>query len=107
MALNRALVGLPQDYLLPGVYEPTTAEKSLADQMLSALIEHWAIISAHDLAGFRDTWLWRSGRLTEQEQKYELVVDTRAYDILLDKLPYTLSPAMFPWADKPIYVQWR
>ncbi|MEL6536899.1 MAG: contractile injection system tape measure protein, partial [Bacteroidota bacterium] len=107
MALNRALTCLPQDFLLPAKYEPTSAEKALADQMLTAMIEHWAIISAHDLAGFRDTWLWRSGRLTEQEQKYELVVDTRAYDILLDKLPYTLSPAMLPWSDKPIYVQWR
>jgi hypothetical protein len=107
MVLNKVLCGLHPESFVPAFYDPTDEEKDMCNQMIEAIISHWTIISAHDVAGFRDTWLWRTGKLTLKEEKYELKVDKQPYDILMDSLPFTLSPATLSWCDKYIYVEWR
>lgn len=107
MLLNKLLCGMQLAMPTPAEYHPTEAEKEWCDGMINALVSQWEIIGAHDVSGFRDTWLWRTGKLTVKADKAKLVVDPKPYDILMDSLPYTLSPAMMAWADKPIYVEWR
>jgi len=107
MVLNKLLCGLPLHEVLPMPFEPTEQEKEVCSQMIQAIISHWTIISNSSAEGFRESWLQREGKLTKKGKHWELVVEKRAFDVLLDYKPFTLSPVGFSWMDKPIKVQWR
>ena len=107
MVLNKLLCGLPLYENLPMPFEANEQEKAITAQMLDAIIAHWKIISNSSHEGFRESWLQREGKLTKKEKHWELVVEKKAFDVLLDYKPFTLSPVGFSWMDKPIKVEWR
>jgi hypothetical protein len=81
-------------------------EKKLVNEMLTALSEHWSVIKGSAPDEVRGNWLVREGLLRECEEYWELVVKRQPYDILLDSLPFTLSPVKHPWMKKMIIIQW-
>lgn len=82
-------------------------DKDITGQMLDAVIANWQMIKNSSHEGFREAWLRREGKLTQQETSWDLTVEQKAYDILLDHLPYTLNQVKLPWMKMPINVQWR
>lgn len=95
----------------PGVYqrygmEVTNEQQIVLDDLIKAVISHWPAIGQSSIDGFRGNWLQRPGRLTESEDKWELIVEKRAYDILLNRSPFSFSIIKYPWMDKPLHVNW-
>lgn len=107
LVLNKLLCGLPIDEVIPTVFSPTEQEKETVNQLLAAIIGHWEIISNSTPQGFRESWLWREGKLVQKEKAWELTVEQKAFDVLLDYIPFTLSPASASWMEKGINVHWR
>jgi hypothetical protein len=81
-------------------------EKKLVNEMLSVLTTHWPVISNSTPDEVRGNWLVRDGRLLEHEDFWELTVERKPYDILLDSLPFTLSPVKFSWMSKRLSIYW-
>lgn len=107
MIMNKILCGLPVNEVLSTDIELSESEKTICDQMLDAIISHWKMVSNSSREGFRESWLQRDGKLTRKEKHWELLVEQRAFDILLDYKPFTLSPVKFAWMKQPIKVNWR
>jgi len=81
-------------------------EKNIIDGLISAAISHWPRIGKCSVDGFRGNWLVRDGLLTEQDDRWELTVEKRAYDLLISKSPFSFSIIRYPWMPKPLYVTW-
>jgi hypothetical protein len=84
----------------------TPAQTELANDLIGGVISHWAAIGKSSVEGFRGNWLVREGILQETEEQWELIVQTRPYDILMQTIPFSYNLIWLPWMDKPIYVTW-
>ena len=79
--------------------------------LLTAVISHWAIIGSTSVDGLRTSFLQRQGRLVchddEQGEPWYLRVEPRPFDMLLDRLPWSINPIKQPWMKRMLHVEWR
>lgn len=107
LVFNHLLVGLPMHIPLPKRLELTAEEKQIADSLLSAVKAHWPKMNGTSVKGFLQSFVTRTGRLEEQDEKWVLTVDDRTYDILLDSVPWGFRQIRLPWMKKYIQVKWH
>ncbi|MCY1001157.1 contractile injection system tape measure protein [Myxococcus sp. MISCRS1] len=106
LVLNKILCGLSVPTPIPSGIEMTPQEQSLCDRLLKALIANWAILSGTSVAGLRETFLQREGRLEQLEDRWKLQVQRKTLDVLVDQVPWSLSILTYPWMPQPLYVSW-
>lgn len=81
--------------------------KNLVDQMLQSIIHHWQALGATSVQGLRSAFLCRAGRLELQNESWQLKVENKAFDMLLDRLPWGITPLKLPWMPQALHVTWR
>jgi hypothetical protein len=106
LVLNKVLCGLPLSTPVASGIEVSPAQQELTEGLINAVIQYWSAIGSSSIEGFRGNWLVRDALLSETEENWELVVEKRPYDLLLDRLPFGYSLVSLPWMDKPLYVTW-
>ena len=107
LTLNKIFCGLPLTTPLQiSSITLTKAEQQLMESLFQAVIAHWPAIGSTSIEGFRGNWLVRDGMLLENEDRWELTVEKRAYDLLLNQSPFSFSILKFPWMPKPLHVTW-
>lgn len=111
--LSRLLCGVPPAELLPEV-DPLPADTvTLLDQLLQAVIAHWKAVGHTSVAGLRECFLQREGRLQQDKTpageppRWRLRVQTRGFDVLLDRLPWSFQTIRLPWMQGALHVEWR
>lgn len=82
-----------------------TTRDRLADLLQSA-VKNWSALKSTSPEGLRQAFLQREGLLYLGEEKCLLRIERQTQDILLDRLPYTLSMFKLPWLHHMIYVEW-
>ncbi|KQC01776.1 contractile injection system tape measure protein [Pedobacter sp. Hv1] len=106
LALNKILCGIPLNEPITNEIEINEEEVSLIEGLITTMIGYWGAIGSSSIDGFRGNWLIRDGLLIEYEDKWELTIEKRAYDLLIHQSPFTFSIIKYPWMNKPLYVQW-
>ncbi len=106
LPLNKVICGIELNAPIPAGIEITADQSELINGLIKAVIGYWPAIGETSIDGFRGNWLVRDGMLTEHEDKWELVVEKRAYDLLISKSPFAFSIIKYPWMEKPIHVTW-
>ena len=81
-------------------------DKNLIEELINAAISYWPEIGSCSIPGFRGNWLVRDGLLTEFEDRWELTVEKRPYDLLISHSPFSFSIIKYPWMPKPLHVNW-
>lgn len=107
LAFNRLLVACPFNVPLPKSLELTGKEIETVESMLVGVKANWPKMANTSVGGFQRSFIERDGRLEQQEGKWILTVENKAYDILLDSLPWSYKMIRLPWLKKPISVSWR
>lgn len=107
LVFNRVLVALPMHIPLPIRLELTEKERDMANSMLSGVKEHCGKMQGTSVKGFQQSFLQRTGRLEPQEKKWLLAVTDKAYDVMLDYIPWAFRQIRFPWLKKFIQVHWH
>ena len=75
--------------------------------MLEAVIEQWPVLKNTSIAGLREAFLQRNGKLFSKNDKLHLQVEASTLDVLLDQLPWNLSMIKLPWMKGLLRVDWR
>jgi hypothetical protein len=107
LVLNKILCGLSSPRPLAGGFDPTDREIDAVQRMLEGMIGHWKIIGNTSVAGLRNSFLQRQGYLTLTQEAWHLQVEGRSYDMLLDRLPWSISVIKHPWMTRVVHVNWR
>ncbi|MDH3647885.1 MAG: contractile injection system tape measure protein [Gammaproteobacteria bacterium] len=107
LALNKLLCGITFGRPLARVFESSDVEREAVASLLNAVIEHWRTAGNTSVDGLRTSFLQREGRLHRVEQGWHLLVETRAFDMLLDGLPWSYNLIRYPWMDGVLHVEWR
>jgi hypothetical protein len=107
LVLNKVLCGLPLHTPVLREFIITPQEMEAIDGLLRAMIAHWKIIGNTTVEGLRESFLQREGRLSRDDDGWQLQVEPRSFDMLLDQLPWGFSLLKFPWMERPLHVEWR
>jgi hypothetical protein len=75
------------------------------DELLRAAIAHWKALKDTSPAGLQEAFLERPGLLYRADRP-RLHVEARAYDLLLNRLPWSLDRVVFPWLPFAIDIHW-
>lgn len=106
LVLNKILCGLSVPTPVPSGIDLTEREQALCDRLLKALIANWTIIANTSVAGLRETFLQREGRLEQLDDRWKLQVQRKTLDVLVDQVPWSISILTHPWMPQPLYVSW-
>lgn len=82
-------------------------EREAVEGLLAAMIGHWKVLGHTSVAGLRETFLRREGRLMRENDRWRLEVATGPFDMLLDQLPWGYGTVKLPWMPEVLHVQWR
>ena len=111
--LSRLLCGADPATRLPEVPPLPPETEAVLEQMLQAVIAHWKALGRTSIAGLRETFLQRRGRLLKERPRHDtppawrLRVEKRGLDVLLDRLPWGFSTIRLPWMEGVLHVEWR
>lgn len=107
LTLCKILAGLPIDWPLPPLEEPDEAHQAAANDLLQHAIDHWPALGQCSIAGLRETFLQRPGRLRRREDgQWLLQTERKTVDILLDRLPWGYGIVRLPWMGEMVWVEW-
>lgn len=106
LVLNKLLCGLDLALPIAPSIEPTQAEREMCDSLVQAVIANWPSIKGTSPAGLRETFLQREGKITRQAGDWQLRVQRRTVDVLVDQIPWGFSVILHRWMEHPIHVTW-
>jgi uncharacterized glyoxalase superfamily protein PhnB len=105
--LNKIICGVGISDTVNTKWTVTKAEKEKCQELLLSVIEHWSILKDTSVSTLQQTFLQRHGKLTEYKKgQYELVVEQKSIDMLLDHLPWGIRTVKTPWMDNYLTCQW-
>ena len=107
LVLNKLLCGVKPGKPIRRRIELTTFETEQLESLLTAVTGHWRALENTSIDGLRESFLQRGGRLRRKGDAWQLAVEARAFDMLLDQVPWSYSTIKFGWMERVIYVDWR
>ncbi|PUB17389.1 contractile injection system tape measure protein [Yoonia sediminilitoris] len=106
--LERCLLGHTADTPLPERAPLMASDLQLIDSLVLSVIERWGRLGSTSPGGLRETFVARSGLIDDSDAQSDvLTVSKGPFDMLLDGLPWSISPVALPWMPKPLIVKWR
>lgn len=106
LVLNKILCGAPVAAPIEGEIDPSGEEMELCERLLKSIISNWKIIQNTSIAGLRETFLQREGRLERFDDGWKLRVQRKTVDVLVDQVPWNVSVVYHDWMSQPIHVTW-
>ena len=106
MILEKFLCGIPFE-------EPVLSESLLSGKikreatfMVKEVIRNWPELKSTSPAGLRELFIQRDGKLFKSDSGYQLIVERKTQDILLEKLSWNISIIKMPWQKELLFVEW-
>jgi hypothetical protein len=106
LVLNKLLCGLPISTPIERDIEPSETERETCDTLLRSMIENWPIVRGTSVAGLRETFLQRDGKLTLAEGGWRLQVQRKTLDVLVDQVPWSIGIVFHRWMPGALHVTW-
>ncbi|WP_424099673.1 contractile injection system tape measure protein [Moorena producens] len=106
LPLNKILCGIDLLEPIDTNLEITAQEREECENLLSAVIQNWSILKNTSIEGFRKAFLQRNGIVRVRDGSWLLQVERETYDILLDRIPWSIRVVKLPWMDNILYVEW-
>lgn len=106
LMLNKILCGIEIDEIAPTETDFDSTTYTECDNLLNAVIQHWEVLKNTSITGLRETFLQRNGKLSKVDDGWRLQVEQKAFDILLNQLPWGIGIIKLPWMNEMLYVEW-
>ena len=107
LVLNKILCGMDTAAPIQRRIELVDREKVMVEGLIRGMILNWKKLGQTSVAGFRESFLQREGTLRLDDESWRLEVLPRAFDMLLDHIPWTFETIKHPWMDRIVHVKWR
>lgn len=105
--LLKLLCGMDINQPIAREIDLTSEEKEEATHLLQALIRRWGeAMEGTTPEEIRGSFLVREGKLQPGDLGWQLTVEEQVWDVLLNKLPWGISPIQHSWMKEMIWVNW-
>jgi hypothetical protein len=107
LVLNKLLCAVAVSEPVPVSMSLSEKEKENAIILLNAVITNWPIMNNSSIHALRTTFLQKAGRLMYGENNWNLLIERdSAVEVLIDRLPWSISMVKLPWNEHTIYATW-
>lgn len=108
LVLPKILCGLSIEDPVPLELALSEVEKRESHNLLQAAIHNWPVLKNTSPDGLRSGFLQRMGQLSHSQTQalWLLRVERMGQDLLLDRLPWSISVIKLPWMEAPMQVEW-
>lgn len=107
LVLNKILCGFPLENVINTQLKITKKEKEKCYSLLQAVSEHWKVMSQSSIGALQESFLQRNGKIIIQnESHFELWVEEKGFDILLEQLPWGIGMVKTPWMEGYLTCNW-
>jgi hypothetical protein len=110
LLLNKLLCGYHAKAPLPLCLEAySVMEHQQLTGLLYALQRDWTLNGAPvnpTIESLRESFLQRQGKLIRRESDWLLQVEQKAYDLVLNSLPWNIRMIRLPWMQETLWVEW-
>ncbi len=107
LVLNKLLCGVTSEKPICSGIEITDGEQEIVEGLIQGMIANWSAIGNTSVEGFREAFLQRTGRLLLKSDHWVLQVDPKPFDMLLDRLPWSITTIKYSWMPRRLQVEWR
>jgi hypothetical protein len=106
LILNKLLCGMPIEQPVAFDIEPTDNEIALTEELFEVLKQRWDKVKNSTVEGIRASFIIREGALEFIEDQWNLRVEQRGYDMLLQTLPWAFGFIKTNWMNQILTVEW-
>ncbi len=106
LVLNKILCNIPVEEPVMISIEITEYEKTVSAELLNAVIAQWDKLKNSTAESLQASFIQREGALYKVEDTWNLKVEQRGYDVLLQTLPWGLGMVKTSWMTDFIIVEW-
>jgi len=106
LLFNKLLCGIDIYEPIPLGFKITENEKEECNALLQSVIDNWTVLKNTSIHALRITFLQKEGILSKQPNGWKLAIERTTIDVLLDRLPWSISMIALPWSNEMIYVEW-
>ncbi|MGD7035297.1 contractile injection system tape measure protein [Methylotuvimicrobium buryatense] len=107
LVLPKVLCNIDLPVPVETLTELSLEERSEADELLTAVVKHWDVLRNTSIDSLRGTFILRPGKLMRRgDGDWQLHVEYRSCDILLDSLPWNIATIKLPWMQNLLWVEW-
>lgn len=107
LLFNKILCGVDITEVVPENVVLTPEEKEECTGLLQAILNNWSIMKNSSIRALQITFFQKQGRLKKVGMNWDLIIERdSAVEILIDKLPWSISMTKLPWNDFTIHSQW-
>jgi hypothetical protein len=106
LLLNKLLCGIPPSTPVPRRRRRVDGWDTEVENLLQAAIRQWSALKNTSVDGLRRSFLQREGILREQGEGWQLQVERKAHDILLEQIPWGFGVIRLSWMPQPLIVEW-
>ncbi|HEY9047377.1 MAG TPA: contractile injection system tape measure protein [Ohtaekwangia sp.] len=105
--LSKILCGAEEALPIELIKDLSDDERNQAEDLLTAVISHWAALKNTSSDGLREGFLQRKGILRFNEGDWILQVEPNTIDILLESIPWTIGLIKLPWMKHYLHTSWN
>jgi len=106
LMLNKILCGIPLASALKLNFSFTKEEIENSEAMLVQMASTWEAIRSKVGDSIRNGFFARKGILKPTEMGWSLNIERQGMDLLIDRLPWSISTIKLPWNDYLIQTEW-
>lgn len=106
LVLQKILCGFDIEETLPAELILSQVEIDESKELLQSVINYWPPVKNTSIEGLQQTFLQRKGKLITTDTGWQLTVEQKTVDILLNKLPWGFSTVKLPWMTGFLNVEW-
>ena len=107
LVLNKILCGIKTGVpILPSI-DISEEEIELSESLLAGVIGNWPALKNSTISGLRESFLQRDAHLQLKNDAWQLLVEAKPFDMLLDEIPWNYKTIKLPWMTNLISVDWR
>ncbi|NOU16595.1 MAG: hypothetical protein HOO91_03430 [Bacteroidales bacterium] len=106
LLFNKILCGTDIYESIPLGFNITENEIEECNALLQSVIDNWTVLKNTSIHALRTTFLQKEGILNKQTNGWKLYIERTTIDVLLDRLPWSISMILLPWSNEMIYVEW-
>ena len=106
LPLNKVMCGINIMEPLPTGIKITEKQQEESEVLVESAIANWPMLGELSIEGFRRAYIQREGILKSQEGNWLLQVERQTYDVIVDRVPWSIHVIKFPWLNQVIFVEW-
>ena len=106
LTLNKIICGAAPDMFVDINLPLEKFELELCESLLNSVIKNWEKIENSSISTLRESFLLREGALSKFGSDFNLNIQKKPFDVLLDTLPWNISMIQTSFMKNRILVDW-